>query len=180
MSLDLQNPDLLVPCVALVATIVALGYCAVRARNWREDFGLIDAALLFLVIATGTAAVVPFINGAQSRASGAALMSELHVLRTQIALYQAEHNGSSPLLFKGTFPQLTQPTNAAGIPGSEGGQFPLGPYLRYGIPPNPMTGVATVTAVGQFPPKAPTGNGGWIYHQETGRIAPDVEGYVGR
>jgi hypothetical protein len=180
MSFDFREPEQLLPCVALVAAVLSLGYCAVRARNWREDFGLVDAAILFLAMATGTAAAVPFINGAQRQASATAMMGELHILRTQIALYQAEHGGNAPLLFQGGFPQLTQPTNAAGVPGSGGSNFPLGPYFPSGIPANPMTGVATVTAVAEFPPKAPTGARGWVYHQATGRIAPDVDGYVGR
>jgi len=180
MNFDPRDPELLTPSLALLGAVVALVYCVVRARNWRDEFGLIDAAILFLAISTGTAAAMPMINVVQGRANSAVLASDLCVLRTQIALYRAQHNGSAPLLYRGTFPQLTQPTNLAGLPGTGGSQFPYGPYLRQGIPANSFTGVATVTAVAEFPPKAPTGVGGWAYHQETGRIAPDLEGYLDR
>jgi hypothetical protein len=55
---------------------------------------------------------------------------------------------------------------------------PYGPYLPSGIPSNPLTGVSTVMPVGQFPPDSPTGTGGWIYEQKTGRIAPDLGAFL--
>lgn len=180
MSLDFGDPDLRIASIALVAAVGALIYCIVRARNWRDEFGLIDAAILFLAMATGTAAAMPLINVAQKQARQTALMSDLHTLRTQIALYQAQHNGNVPLLYEGSFPQLIQPTNSAGVPGTRGTAFPYGPYLSQGIPANSFTGTTTVAPVKEFPPKAPTGAGGWVYHQDTGRIAPDLEGYLDR
>jgi hypothetical protein len=180
MDLNLRDPDLLMPGIALVAAVAALVYCLIRARSWRDEFGLVDAAILLLAIATGTAAGVPLVNIFQNQANGAALTSDLQALRTQIALYQAQHNGNPPLLFKGGFPQLTMPTNLAGEPGNGGAEYPYGPYLPQGVPANPFTGVATVTAVQEFPPRAPTGSGGWVFHQESGRIAPDLAGYLNR
>jgi len=180
MSFDPRDPELFLPCLALLGAGVALAYGLIRARNWRDEFGLVDAAILLLSLATGTAAAVPLVNAVQQRASSAVLMTDLSILRTQINLYKAQHNGSVPLLYHGTFPQLTQATNLDGVPGTGGAKFPYGPYLREGIPPNALTGVATVTAVDEFPPKAATGVGGWAYHQESGRIAPDVEGYLDR
>jgi general secretion pathway protein G len=180
MEVDFRDPNLLMPGIALVAAVAALVYCLIRARSWRDEFGLVDAALLLLAIATGAAAAVPLINIFQNQANRAAVASNLQTLRTQIALYQAQHNGNLPLLFKGTFPQLTMPTNQAGEPGNGGAAYPYGPYLPQGIPPNPFTGVATVTPVKEFPPPAPTGNGGWVFHQESGRIAPDLAGYLNR
>ncbi len=180
MDLNLRDPSLLMPGIALVAAVAALVYCLIRTRNWHDEFGVVDAAILLLAIATGAAAGVPLVNIFQSQANGAALVSDLQTMRTQIALYQAQHNGNLPLLFKGGFPQLTMPTNQAGEPGNGGAEYPLGPYLPHGVPENPFTGVAAVTAVQEFPPKTPTGTGGWVYHQETGRIAPDLPGYLNR
>jgi general secretion pathway protein G len=180
MSFDFGDPDLRIASVALVAAVAALIYCIVRARNWRDEFGLIDAGILFIAIATGSAAAVPLINVAQKQANQTVLMTDLHTLRTQIALYQAQHSGNVPLLYQGAFPQLTQPTNATGVPGTHGTAFPYGPYWSQRIPANSFTGIATVTPVKEFPPKAPTGTGGWVYHQESGRIAPDLEGYLER
>jgi hypothetical protein len=82
------------------------------------------------------------------------------------------------LLFKGEMPQLTHHTNAEGVPGPAGSQFPYGPYLPEGIPANPFTGSSKVNSTEVFPPSAATGRGGWLYHQETGRITADVEEHL--
>lgn len=180
MLFDPRDPQLAIPGLALVAAGGALLYCLARFRRQREQFGLVDAGILLMAMATGAAAAVPLVNATQERANAAALLRDLHILRTQIAIYTAEHDGRAPLLYKGDFPQLTHATNAIGVPGTPGTRFPYGPYLREGIPPNPFTGQSVVTAVPEFPAKTPTDAGGWVYHQETGRIAPDQEGYLDR
>jgi hypothetical protein len=180
MLYDPCDPQLAIPSIALVAAGVALLYSLVRFRRHRDEFGLVDAGILFIAMATGAAAAVPLVNVTQERANAVAMLGDLHILRTQIGRYTAEHDGHTPLLYKGDLPQLTHATNAAGVPGTPGTLFPYGPYLREGIPPNPFTGQSVVTAVPEFPAKASTGAGGWVYHQESGRIAPDQEGYLDR
>jgi len=180
MILDLSDPQLTTPALALLAAGVALLYSLLRFRSRREEFGLVDFGILLMAVFTVAATVVPLVSAAQDRANAAALLRDLHIVRTQIELYKAEHNGRVPLLYKGGFPQLSQATDGIGVPGTPGTRFPYGPYLREGIPPNPFTGQSVVTAVQEFPATAPTGAGGWVYHQETGRIAPDVEGFLER
>jgi hypothetical protein len=56
--------------------------------------------------------------------------------------------------------------------------FDFGPYLAYGLPPNPMSGDASVRLLGDgepFPPAA-DGASGWIYSPMTGEIRPNTPG----
>ena len=119
------------------------------------------------------AAAIPWLNSFNQRAETAAVSQNLRALRSQIALYRLEHDGNVPLLYRGGLPQLTQATNVTGVPGPRGSKFPLGPYFPSGVPPNPCTSICVVTLTETFPPTAPSGNGGWLYHQETGQVAAD-------
>ena len=149
-----------------------------RNRHGRTNLTVIDAVLLIVVIAIVCATAVPLIEAANRRAQQSALAQNLHTLRSQIELYKAEHGGQTPLLHDGTLPQMVQPTNADGMPGPAGGKYPFGPYLRSGVPTNPVSGRSVITATKSFPPTAASGNGGWLYHQETGQIVPDLEEYL--
>ena len=71
-------------------------------------------------------------------------------------------------------------TNAQGRPGVPGSKYPFGPYLHNGVPVNPITGRSIVTATDTFPPTAQSGNGGWLYHESTGQIAPDLAQFLDR
>jgi general secretion pathway protein G len=151
-----------------------------RARHGRTNLTVIDAVLLIVVIAIVCATAVPLIEAANRRAQQSTLAQNLHTLRSQIEMYKAEHGGRPPVLHEGTLPQMLQPTNADGVPGPAGNKYPCGPYLRSGVPLNPVTGRSVITAVQTFPPTATSGNGGWLYHQETGQIIPDLDEHLGQ
>lgn len=168
-------------CVAIaLAALAVLAYMLSRFRSGRSELTVINALILSVVVAILGAAGIPLFEIASNEAKSSALMRDLHTLRSQIELYKLEHGDQPPLLYQGTLPQLTRATNVDGMPGEPGSKYPLGPYLRGGIPLNPFTGRAIVTATNIFPPKAPSGNGGWLYHQQTGRITADLEGYLTR
>ena len=163
--------------IAAVATAAVLGYLLYRARQGHKDFTLIDAMILALLSTILFGAARPLFDVFDQEAKRSALQRNLHTLRTQIELYRIEHGGRSPLVHHGTFPQLIRATNAQGVPGEPGARFPFGPYLRSGVPVNPLSGRSIVATTEEFPPKAPTGGGGWVYHEPTGRIAADLEGF---
>ena len=142
-----------------------------RNNSGKAQLTLVNAVILAVVIAIGGGVGVPLIEKSSARARRTAMLQSLHMLRTQIELYKAQHNGNPPVLFRNTFPQLVRATNAAGIPGHPGDDYPHGPYLRTGIPVNPITNRSMVTLTEDFPPTEASGNGGWIYHQQSGRIA---------
>jgi type II secretory pathway pseudopilin PulG len=166
------------PAAIILGALTAAAYLIGYVRHRGLQFSLLDALLVVAIMVVGTAVAMPLLNAAHDRANSSALRQNLRAVREQIALYKIEHGGRPPLLFEGTFPQLEHATNSEGIPGPPGKAYPHGPYLPGGMPVNPYTGVSEVTATDTFPPAAPTGVGGWLYHQQTGRLAPDLEGHL--
>jgi general secretion pathway protein G len=147
-------------------------------RSGRAELRLIDAVLLAIVVAIAGGIGIPLAKKASDRAKRVALKENLRTLRSQIELYKLEHAGEPPVVYQNAFPQLLRATNAEGIPGEPGGKYPCGPYLHAGIPVNPITGRSIVTLTDAFPPTVASGNGGWLYHQQSGRIAVDLEGFL--
>lgn len=165
---------------AVVAGLASLGYVAARFRLGRRHFTLFDAVAMVLIMAIVTAAAVPLLDAATEGAKETALLQNLSALRSQIARYTEEHDGMPPVLYEGTLPQLLQSTDIQGMPGPRGQKRPFGPYLPTGIPANPLTGRTIITATPTFPPEEASGNGGWLFHQESGQIAIDVQGMLNR
>jgi len=169
---------LVTPALAVLATLIVLAYCIYRAKAWGHEFGLFDALLVIVSLGALTAAGMPILNYVQGQAAEVSLMENLRGFRVQIERYKLEHGGNVPLLYKGGFPQLVHATDTAGVPGQPSRRYCHGPYLPGGIPANPFTGSNQVTAIDHFPPTEATHSGGWLYHQETGRLAPDWPGYL--
>ena len=169
-----------IAAAAVIAGVSALAYLTARFRYGRRTFTLIDAIIMVLLMAIVTAAAVPLIERVAYRAKDSAVLENLYTLRSQIALYKLEHNGEPPILYQGSFPQLLQATNADGVPGPRGDDRPFGPYLQSGIPINALTGRAIIVLSDVFPPTAASGNGGWLYHQESGQIAIDLPDMLNR
>ena len=166
------------PASILLGAVAAVAYLMAYVRHRGLRFTLLDALLVVAIMAVGTAVAMPILSAAHHRANSSALRQNLRTLREQIALYKVAHGGQPPLLFEGGFPQLAHATNAEGVPGPPGDAHPCGPYLPAGVPMNPYTGVSVVTPTDTFPPTTPSGVGGWLYHQKTGRIAPDLEDHL--
>jgi general secretion pathway protein G len=169
----------LVAAVGLAA-LATIGYLVSRAKCGRKDFTLLDTLILAVAIAILAGTGVPLLEAARHQTQLTVLQENLHTLRSQIELYQLQHQGVAPRVEHGTLPQLLQPTNAAGAIGSYGTKYPFGPYLTSGVPTNPLTGRSIVSLTESFPPQAPSDGGGWLYHQATGQIAADVAGYLGQ
>jgi len=141
---------------------------------------VVDVAIFVIVAVIAGAVSIPLIEKATSRAEETAVLDNLRTLRHQIDVYKLQHRGRPPVLHNGSLPQLYRSTDARGQIGPAGNKFPLGPYLKGGVPINAITGCSVVTAVDHWPPNAPSGNGGWLYHPQTGQIAIDLEGYLER
>jgi len=175
---EMPYSNLQLPAAVALAALALIGYMASYARSGKADFTVIDAVIVAVLAAIVGATTIPLLEMANRRAKTTALLQNLHTLRSQIELYKLGHGGEPPVLYQGSFPQLIRATNAEGIPGEPGTEYPFGPYLRSGLPLNPITGRSIVTATGVFPPTAPSKNGGWLYHQATGQIAADLAEYL--
>jgi general secretion pathway protein G len=162
----------------ILTALTVLGPMLNPTRKGKAEFTLVNAVILAVMVAIGGAFGIPLVEKASDRAKRAALLENLHTLRSQIELYKVEHGGEPPVVYQNTFPQLIRATNAQGLPGETGSKYPYGPYLHGGVPVNPVTGRSIVTLTDSFPPAAASGNGGWIYHQQTGRIAADLDEFL--
>lgn len=143
-----------------------------------RGFTLVEVLIVVVILAILAATVIPQFATSTTDAKESALKFNLHSLRSQIELYKLHHQGNAPTITGGTLPQLTSATNANGEIGPAGASYPYGPYIMTALPPNPITGSSVVTATTTFPPTAESGAGGWLYHQATGQIAPDTNGYL--
>jgi prepilin-type N-terminal cleavage/methylation domain-containing protein len=147
-------------------------------RSPSAGFTLIEVLIVVALIAVLAATLIPQFSSSALDAKESSLKYDLKSLRTQIDMYKLDHGGQAPSITGGTLPQLNAATNAAGGIGTAGPSFPYGPYMMNAFPPNPITGIGTVTAMTGYPPTAETGNGGWQYDPNTGHIAADTAKYL--
>ncbi len=117
--------------------------------------------------------LLPSYKEARRQAVERALDADLSALNGAVDAFQRDHAGAMPgrdadavradLLVR----QLTLPTASDGMPHEKGS---FGPYLRAGMPPNPLDGVDDVRIVAKGNLPDPDGNGGWLFHVPTGRF----------
>ena len=162
-------------------------------RSLCRQAGLTLVEVLIVVILMGIVAAmaIPRFSTTTKDVQASTLEANLSALRNAIELYAAQHGGRFPGQYDaadGTTPaataaaaqdafraQLTQYTDANGKTSAtlDTTHYPFGPYLRKGIPENPMptpsnTLVVDMTASGAITGKG--GTGGWKFATKTGQI----------
>ena len=139
-------------------------------RRSRAGFTLVEVLIVVVIMAVLAALVIPQFTSSTDDAKASTLLANLRTLRAQLELYRFHHDGAVPTITAASLPQLTSATNVAGSMGAAGTSFPFGPYLVTGIPENPVNGKNTVVEATTVPPAAVSGDAGWLYDTETGRI----------
>ena len=139
-------------------------------RSSKKGFTLIEVLIVIVIMAILAAAIVPQFTDASQDAKVATAIHNLKTLRTQIRLYQAQHNGDAPA----TLEVLTQITDATGAVVADG----YGPYLD-AVPENAINGSNTVVGPIAGPANATqvTEAGGWVYFNEAGDVRLDNADY---
>jgi prepilin-type N-terminal cleavage/methylation domain-containing protein len=162
-------------------------------------FTLVELLIVILIIGTLAAVAIPQFGDAAADAKVAALDQNLATVRKAIDKYHVEHGDAYPgkvavhervegagsvLLAHSDFvdaftKQMTMYSNAAGnTTQKKDERYPYGPYLRTGVPPNPLpaagaAGAEAAVAVTNDPkPLRAQANAtsGWRMSSETGQF----------
>ena len=138
---------------------------------------------MLVLVAVLSAVMIPRFASPTKDAMQSALEHDLKSLRTQIEIYRIHHREQYPTIQNNDLPQLTGTTDVLGQIGPPGSDYPFGPYLVDGMPPNPFDSSSSVSSVA-VPGTRPTGVvgnlGGWQYDEKTGAVWPNHREYYGR
>jgi general secretion pathway protein G len=145
-------------------------------RLSKQGFTLVEILIVVVILGILAAIVIPQFTSASQTAKASSLQSQLQTIRSQIELYQIQHNGDYPTLASlqtgapDEWTQLTTWTTQAGVVVLEAaldGDDEYGPYLQQ-APSNPfLTGNGSVSVVAWG---AGASGDGWEYNENTGAI----------
>ena len=149
----------------------------------RSGFTLIEILIVVVILGILAAIVIPQFSNASHVARENTLKDDLRYLRTQIAVFKAQHRDVPPGYPNGNKlstptwndfqDQMCKFTNEKCLTAATGSpSYPLGPYLQK-MPQNPITSVNVVMVIpnGTAMPKTYQGaTYGWIYKPETQEI----------
>ena len=142
----------------------------------RRGFTLVEILIVVVVLGILAAMVIPQFSAASEDAMESQLRSNIRLIRSQIMLYQVEHNGRLPHLNEQgklshalVMDRLLSKTDAKGAIAAAG---KYGPYLNK-WPANPFAedGVATQIMPGRTPGPLRNGKTGWYYCTATGVVS---------
>jgi general secretion pathway protein G len=156
--------------------------CGIPRRVTR-GFTFIEIVLVLVVLAVVAAIAVPKFAHAAQMARENTLKDDLRYLRTQIAVYIAQHKGLAPGCHAGTKPgaaifvrQMTQYTDQTGdCSNVQSSVFRFGPYLTK-MPPNALTGDASIIVISGNLPLHADNSSGWLYNAVTHELIVNSSG----
>lgn len=131
-----------------------------------SGFTLVEVLIVVVILAILAATIIPKYANSTDEARASNAQYNLHVLRSQIELFKAQHEGGAPTE-KDIVNQLTKNTDLGGAVAA-GGAY--GPYVQM-VPENPFNADATIVDAGAtIPPTKAAATGGWLYDEGTGQI----------
>lgn len=152
----------------------------------RSGFTLIEILIVVVILGILAAVVIPQFSNASHVARENTAKDDLRYLRTQIAVYKAQHRDIPPgmvgspsgVASEATFlAQMTGYTDDVGNVGASSSTYKFGPYLSR-MPANPINGRSNILVIqnNQPLPTAASGQYGWVYHPKTQAILSDAAG----
>jgi len=131
-------------------------------------FTLVEILIVVIILAILAAIVIPQFTQASSVAKQSSLVSDLSSMRSQLALYAAQHSDTYPGSTIATV--LVNRSNSAGTTGTDSNLFQYGPYMM-SIPANPnLTGAAATTITTGTATVTGSGTSGWYWNTGTNQL----------
>jgi general secretion pathway protein G len=150
-------------------------------------FTLIEILIVVVILGILATVVIPQFSNASQQARENTLKDELQYLRTQVAVFKAQHQDVPPGYPGGNptgTPDVTDLTNQltlytdinCNVGSQASAVFAYGPYLSQ-LPANAVNGLNTFELVGNNQSMPPVdGTTGWIYQPQTQQIIANVMG----
>jgi len=158
-----------------------------RRRPPRHGFTLVEILIVVIILGILGALIIPQFSNAARTSRENVLREDLRFMRSQIQVYQAQHNGVAPGYPGGDTSQsptaeafVDQMANYTSMGGevstTSDATHKLGQYISR-MPENPINSLDTVQIVtgGSFPEQADDSHG-WVYEPATLRFASDAIG----
>lgn len=170
------------------------GMRLIPKEHFQQGFTLVELLIVVIILAILAAIVVPQFAATTDDANRAAYETNLASLRAVVELYRQQHgeypgniaavaavcvNGANEVSAVGAasfVTQLTRYTNAAGsaCTGFDAAQFRFGPYLKEGMPSNPLgTSNAVAVVNAGILGLVTASTGGWRFDSVTGELIGD-------
>ena len=140
-----------------------------------KGFTLVEILIVVVILGILAAIVVPQFTNASQQAKNSSTVSLLQSIRSQLELFQVQHNGTYPTL-DGTWAIMINTSAATELGAAKGTGTTFGPYLQQ-APQNPWVKASVATGIVAWdgvtlPTKgAGTETAGWYYAPATGKIA---------
>jgi general secretion pathway protein G len=133
----------------------------------RKGFTLVEILIVVIILGILAAIVIPQFTDASTQARESSLKSDLQTVRSQIGLYEVQHNDSLPGTGAADFvTTMTGKTDVTGAVSTDPNAF--GPYLQQ-MPTNPFNNMNTVGTNGT----AGSSTYGWMFNTTSGVFQAD-------
>lgn len=162
-----------------------------RVHRSTRGFTLVEILIVVIILGILASIVIPQFSNASHEVREAMLKDDLRFLRTQIAVFRAQHRDISPGYPGGSSTSSASSSDFVAqmteysddffhLSATPSNSCPLGIYLER-MPVNPLNGLDTMLVVpdGQSLPTTADGQYGWIYQASTQQVLSDATGNDG-
>ncbi|MDH3584438.1 MAG: prepilin-type N-terminal cleavage/methylation domain-containing protein [Phycisphaerae bacterium] len=134
------------------------------ATSRNQGFTLVEILIVVVILGILAAIVIPQFTSASESAKAGSVMTQLQTIRSQLSLYQIQHQGVYPTLaeLQAGWGVMLEKTDADGTINAAG---KFGPYLQK-EPVNPFTSSSLLAAGTSEADGAATD--GWAYDEDDG------------